>query len=187
MNRVAIILHGPTCVGKSSVAKSLSELISGSAFINLDDGWNDTECRGGTSGSSRYADLNGRPEEVLIIELALGEPQDLTPGATRQASLWVDILRNDGRIVFAFLLWAQWKDAISRMEQRAKKCDPREKLFWLAWWTASYAWYEHGYELTTFPAVDGLVEERIVTTDQAVDQVAKMIIKKVGIELKGGD
>ncbi len=174
--RKAIILHGPPCVGKSTIAGLLQSRIHGSGFVNLDSYWGPTEQRG-RGGLCRYADLQGHQARVLIIELGLGEPENMTPGATRQANEWVQILRNDGRKVFPFLLWMNWEDATKRMLDRASR--EQSPLYKFSWETASYAWYEHKHNLTTFPSIPDFEEERIITTDRTPDEISIEIMQKV--------
>jgi len=69
---------------------------------------------------TRYSDLRGRQSDILIIELACGEPPDLsTNGATRGAQEWAAILRGEGRKIYAFLLQcSDNQDAEKRIKAR---------------------------------------------------------------------
>jgi hypothetical protein len=177
----AIILHGPPCVGKSTIAKRLLNLIP-SSLVSLDDGWQEGGARV-LGGHGRYADLKEHPAKVLIIEIALGEPLDMSPGATRQANEWVGLLRADGRRVFPFLLWMDWEDANARMLER-QRLEPAN-IFRFGWWTATYAWYEHRHYLTTFPPIPDFAEERIMMANRTPDQVAIQIMQRVQIAGQG--
>jgi hypothetical protein len=93
--------------------------------IHLDDGWG-PQGRS-TAGGEGYSDLKNRVEDIVVLELAYGEPgvcQDgsfnhsARPGATRNPTEWVDILEADGRQVISILLSDNWSQVEERLKSR---------------------------------------------------------------------
>jgi hypothetical protein len=124
----------------------------------------------------RYADLLLAPEPVLVMELAWGEPPDLTfPGATTGAQEWVNVLRRTAREIFAFLLRAQWEDLVQRLVGRHGH--PLYAFNQIG--RASF--YEHRHSLFTYPEIAGFTETEIMTTGQTEQQVAEDIMRRAGL------
>jgi hypothetical protein len=110
-HRVAIVLRGPPCGGKTTVLRFLRARLPTSASVSLDDGWSKGERR---FGADRYGDLRAKGDP-LLVELGFGEPEGLSfPGATRNPREWVDILMAEGRAVFLFLL----KPPLAELDRR---------------------------------------------------------------------
>lgn len=183
--RVAIILHGPPCTGKTAIAEELQRRVP-ARLISLDDGWLRGEFRH-SGGERRYADVAGAPEPVLIIEVGCGEPPDLSFfGATRGAAEWVGVLRAAGREVFPFLLTADQATALARVERRlverirSGSVLPDNKLF-LTWqFLGLHFLYEHRDARATFPDIPDFAERGLVTSDRTASGVADEILSAVG-------
>ena len=121
--KIAIVLRGAPCCGKSSVSNSLQEYfgLPLNSHVVLDHFWGRGEKR--FAGHYRYWDLRDQPD-VLLIELGYGEPDDPTFfGATRNPREWVSLLEADGRRVFFFLLEIDKAECIRRETVR-KKLNP---------------------------------------------------------------
>lgn len=166
--RVAIILHGPPCTGKTTIAAELRRLFH-AGFISLDNGWAPGEFRH-RGGPSRYADLAQAPEPVLVVEIGCGEPFDLSfPGATRGASEWVNVLRTSAREIWPFLLTATWKDVLQRLDERHGG-DPR-KLFFFWQFTGLNVLYQLRHPTATFPEIPDFQEHEITTSGRTLREV----------------
>jgi hypothetical protein len=114
---VAIVLRGPTGVGKSTIRRALTAQINRSvAEVSLDRGWAGGEAR--FVGPHRYEDLRV-DAAVLLIELALGEPAGFPfPGATLNPRGWLEVLEQCGREIFLFLVWAERTVTLKRTTER---------------------------------------------------------------------
>ena len=112
--KIAIVLRGPPCGGKTSVACEVArQLASPVTFISLDDGWSHGEQRFKNDG--RYSDL-ASDVQTLIVELGFGEPVgESFAGATRDPNAWLKILRESGRSVFLFLLQPPLEETFRRI------------------------------------------------------------------------
>jgi ATPase family associated with various cellular activities (AAA) len=177
--KVAIVLHGPPGVGKTTIWKAIKARQQSARFLSLDDGWMPGEHRM-LGGPCRYADLRQAQEHVLVVEIGSGELPDLNaPGATRAAGEWIAALRESGRRVAPFLLWSEFGDAVERLMARWR--GHPQKLFLVWQQIGLYSLYEHGHPLGAFPIVSGYQEERIVTTGRSAEDVAEEILRKAGV------
>ena len=131
----AIILRGPPAVGKTGVAEELlkrlqkTNLRTSDDPIVLDHNWQSRY-----AVDHRYDELTAKQEEtVVVVEICCAEPifnignrfwlLDARPGASRNPAEWVGILKEQGRSIFCFLLWASWPTARSRNENRKDKLE----------------------------------------------------------------
>lgn len=181
IQRVAIILHGPPCVGKTEISREIrTRRATGTVLqISLDDGWSPGEFRY-LGGPGRYADLSRAQEPILVVELGCGEPADLTfSGATRGAQEWVSVLQKSGRHLAPFLLWLECSDAVARLKNRWQ--NKPNALFFLGQQIGVYALYAHGDSITTFPVIPGFQEERVLTSGRTIAEVADEIMRKAGL------
>ena len=178
--RVAVVLHGPPTAGKSQVGQEIqgryeSERVE---LISLDAGWAPGERRH-TGGRGRYEDLRNAQAPILILELACGEPTDLSfRGATRGAQEWVSVLQDSGRLVFPFLLWLEWPDAVERVMNRWN--GHPHLLQGVANQLGFYAFYEHLEAIVTFPQIVGFTEERIMTSGRVIPEITDDILRRCG-------
>jgi hypothetical protein len=118
-------------------------------------------------------------EPILIAQLALGEPPDLSfGGATRAAQEWFVALQQSEREVFPFLLSLDWTDAASRIPSRPHA---KNDIFGLLRDFGLYALFEHGHDLAMFPTFAGLNEVKLSTSGRTPDQLADEIMKKAGL------
>lgn len=118
--KIAIVLRGPTGVGKSCVMEVLAGRLNPALTANLDGGWGASERR--CRGLDRYCDLRAGAEiRTIIIELAWGEPTDVAlSGATRNPEEWWNLLEHQGFAVHSFLLMAEKCELKRRVERRAQ-------------------------------------------------------------------
>jgi len=99
---MAVIVRGPTAAGKSTVISAIEAGCAARRLscrrVSLDDGWGAEERRSRPGpASERYRDLS-TDEDVVIVELAWGEPVGGAPGATRAPNEWVDLLRHERQV-----------------------------------------------------------------------------------------
>ena len=172
----AIILRGPPAVGKSTVRDLiLAHVGAAGRYINLDAHWGIGEWRYADS-AFRYADLHLATEPVLVMELAWGEPPDFSfPGATRGANEWVDVLRQAGRQIYAFLLTADWHEIVTRLI--ARHGHPLAAMNQIG--RASF--YEHHHHYFMYPVIAGFTEQTIDTTGRSEQEVADEVRKAAGL------
>src|SRR5262245_55980415 len=173
----AIIFRGPPAVGKSQVIDFLmSQVDQGKAArMNLDEGGGFGEARRlGKGTAASYADLR-TPEELLFVELVWGEPGDGSfLGPTQNSKEWVKILRDDGRLVCSFLVWAAEKEWEQRLLAKNPNASVTENRVY-------YNRFKPGAEASNFPAVSGISEEQIDTTSLTLAQVKALFKTKLGI------
>jgi hypothetical protein len=153
--------------------------------IHLDVGWGPHGRSAG--GSEPYSDLKNRIEDVLILELAYGEPgvcQDgsfdrwARPGATRNPRAWVDVLEAEGRRVISILLSDNWRRVEERLRSRRGE-DPiqQKQLFDL---------YETE-EWRNFSTAARITEESIQVDGMNPIEVASEVLRRLvclGIPLR---
>ena len=94
----------------------------------LDDGWAPGEKR--FSGPTRYGDLSGQPD-VLIIELGYGEPAGETfPGASKNPREWLSRLEEERREVFFFMLHIDRSECLRRVTGRGNMHPAYAAMAW---------------------------------------------------------
>lgn len=184
--RIAIILHGPPAIGKTTIANDLVARL-GAILISLDGGWGEGEVRY-RGGPGRYADLTQAVEPVLVVELGCGEPADLSfPGASRGASEWITVLRNTGRELFPFLLTADPSEVPARLEHRLdewirlRRMPANNKFSMLCNFLGVHFLYANRHPLVTFPDVDGFYEQALSTTGRNAGAVVDEIISTANL------
>ena len=176
MGRLAIVLRGPAAVGKTTVGwVLLSKLGHTKGTIHLDKEWGPGERRS-RAGSERYADLENGEENILLLELAYGEPNLFGPngsvnlgtslGATRNAREWVDILKRQGREVISFVIWDTWERVQERLRSRGEEPAISRALYDL---------YQR-QEWIEFHTNAGIREVRIDARDKSPIEVASDIL-----------
>ncbi len=173
--KIAIVLHGPPCSGKTQTANELVRRLTParSRFVSLDVGWAPGHPRY-NPGSLRYADLVAASEPVLVIEIGCGEPSDLRfPGATQGAAEWIELLRRSNRRILAFQLRMNWDDARARLWERYRDSPIALFEFWQH--VGLYALFDHGDPTTAFPASAGLPEESLNSSEQTTTEMADYI------------
>ncbi len=179
--KIAIVLHGPPCSGKTTVKDAISVALGDTTvgFVSLDRYWvpTDSKYRG---GPYNYRDLRSADEQVLVIELAEGEPLGYqSPGATRAARAWVDILKATNRQISAYRLWVRERDFEVRLRNR-----PGENSISMELKRRLYKDYLDGALTTRFdPDIVELEEKNIDTSTSPFDspeKVAKWILGDCG-------
>jgi hypothetical protein len=148
--RVAILLRGPQCTGKTATAQIL---LAGKKPISLDD---------------RNYDQLRASDEVLVIELGFGESDGMPPGPTREPAQWQRILANEKRELYAFFLTADR----SVREERAKK--ERYRNVSVATLDFSDAVHRRP-EVVSFAETAGITEVTIDTNCKSESEVAETI------------
>ena len=180
-DKVAVLLHGPPCAGKTQVKLAISALAEPGVVrhLSLDEGWGVGQQRH-SGGSQRYSDIVSTTESVLVIELGCGEPADLSfDGATRAAAEWVGILRKCGRTLHSFLLVVNPDDVLERLRKRYA-ADP-DALFCIWQDFGLYGLYQQGDPIATFPPSTDILEQKISTSGRSINDVALEIMGKAGI------
>jgi len=174
---VAIVLHGPPAVGKTTIGEEIVRRFPGNAkLISLDAGWGCGDARH-SGGSRRYADLALATDKILVIELGCGEPADMaSQGATQAAAEWIQTLRGANRTIRAFLLWIEWPEARARLAARYYGHEHALFLFWHH--IGLYALYEHADPLATFPEIAGFSEQRLNVTSQQTPVIVTDILQR---------
>ena len=173
--KIAIVLHGPPCSGKTQTANELVRrlTLARSRFVTLDAGWMPGYSRY-NPGPQPYADLAAASDEVLVIEIGCGEPCDLRfPGATQGAAEWIEVLRRSNRRILAFELRMDWDDARARLWERYRGSPTALFEFWQH--VGLYALFVHGDPTATFPASVGLSEESLNSSKQTIAEMADYI------------
>lgn len=177
--KVAIVLHGPPCSGKTETAKELVRRFTPerSRFVSLDVGWMLGDSRY-NPGPQRYADLATASERALVIEIGCGEPPDLRlPGATQGAAEWIEVLRRSNRRILAFALQMDWDDARARLWDRYRGRPAALFEFWQH--IGLYSLFVHGDPIATFPPSVGLSEEPLNSSKQTISEMADYIQMRV--------
>jgi hypothetical protein len=167
----AIILRGPSAIGKSSVTELLfAKLPCGQARrVDLDQGWGEAENKRYPAGEGRYSDLN-TPEDFLIIELCAGEPGGSMKGATTNPREWVEVLEKEGRLIHAFLLYVDKETWKKRLLKKVPAGDPGAEAY--------YDLFDLD-DWKNFHAVAGVTEERIDTGTIDEKEVANRVWERV--------
>ena len=119
--KLAIILRGPPATGKSTVAEAICASARTCGYsakvVNLDQGWLAHERPSRHGGPARYPELVSCSEDLLVVELAQGEPSLLGvagEGATHNPLEWLSLIMPEWQ-VFSFLLWADWDQLSARL------------------------------------------------------------------------
>jgi hypothetical protein len=153
--RIAILLHGPSCVGKTSVGRLL---LNNNEPIEL--------------GPGPYDYLRSS-ENVIVLHLGCGEDYPLRAdshlGPTRNPEPWQQVIEEENRALFAFLLTADWP----AIEARALAESSRGVTLGSA--CLSYQLYRNRHEVVTLPATAGILEDEIDTTHMNHNDVASVI------------
>jgi hypothetical protein len=130
----AIILRGPTAVGKSTVIEVLEAVcIARGALcqkVSLDKDWGPGESRTiAATPELRYPEFVRPTADLLLVELALGEPSFGTgaPGATRKASEWVNLLKATSRKLYLIRLSVSDAEMRSRLQKRENRVPTTEE------------------------------------------------------------
>lgn len=156
--RVAILLHGSQCTGKTITAR----LLWGRDPISLDDG--------------KYEQLR-IADDILVAELGCGEriPYDpqAPPGPTRNPSAWRRVLAEENRELFVFRFRADLNVILERARLETER-GVTEKTA-----TSSHQAYESNHILVTFPADAGIEEFLMDTTNLTNAKVVEQIRQEV--------
>jgi tRNA uridine 5-carbamoylmethylation protein Kti12 len=85
IGKLLIILRGPPGTGKTTVADEICRIVTAAgrsaAHVNLDNAWCAHERPAKKSSQERYPELVSRMEDVLVVEVAQGQPSLLeVPG-----------------------------------------------------------------------------------------------------------
>lgn len=177
-NPLAVVLRGPTGVGKTEVARRILHFTGSrmDGLIILDDGWARGERRY-RGGQARYEDLRGLSDRVVVLELGWGEPIDGSfLGATRNPSEWAEVLRSEGRELRLFRLTARPKDIVARAEGRFAKSGAGMRAQDAKHWIRMYNRHPDVFGL---PERLGIAEVFVDTTALMPDQVAEVILAKL--------
>jgi hypothetical protein len=154
--RIAILLRGPQCTGKTEVGKLL---LAGKKPISLDDG--------------KYEQLRVS-EDVLVIELGYGETPGDPPGPTRDPAKWQRVLAEEKRTLYAFFFTADR----SVREERAGGAGRNVSLDTLNRSDQIHSWPE----VVQFAERAGIFEHKIDTSLKSPSHVAdeiRGIVKRV--------
>jgi hypothetical protein len=158
--RIAILLRGPQCVGKTTTGRLL---FGGEDPVSLDNG-------------PPFAGLRSG-ETVLVLELGRGEDYPIRPnsrpGRTRNPGEWLTVLAEEKRPLWAFFLTADWPAVEVRARSEGGRRVTRESA------RLSYDLHESHEEGTTLPATAGIRERTIDTTRMTADEVAAEILRAV--------
>jgi hypothetical protein len=173
-SRAALILRGPPCGGKTTIATRIRQRLPSSHFVSLDDGWGTDEIR--FRGADAYADLDSGAD-VLLVELGFGEPLgEAFLGATRDPMKWLNVLADSGRSIHLFLLKPPL-DELRRRIARDRDSSMQQYFF------AAALRYERGgicaAELFADRLTAGYRETLIDTSAEPVSAVADRVIAAV--------
>lgn len=180
--KVAIVLHGPPAIGKSTVWGILNSQYQAKR-ISLDDGWMPNEFRF-RGGPGRYADLANEASQLLVIELGIGEPYGRSfDGATKGAHEWVQVLKNASREIFAFRLSASPEHAIRRVTERAERRSNgnTSKHSMISDWQHTHDLYARRSPVVTFPPIEGFQETVLDTSERSPEEVCAEIAQTVNL------
>lgn len=170
----AIVLRGPTGVGKSAVAHELLQRLDlpPRNVVVLDHGWGRGESRW-SGGPDRYADLRVDNRRLLILELAYGDPIPPDPnrgGATSHPHEWISLLQEQNRSVHVYLLWALWEHIEQRVVRRGRP-SLEDARFW-------YEAYQRP-PLSNFSMRAGINQDLLETTGRTPEAVAAVILESL--------
>ena len=177
----AFVLRGPAGVGKSTVRRKIKALWEeqGKSCVDLelDHGWGAGEMRlEGRTSEQRYADLVARAADLLIVELAYGEPRgDLGPagGASDDPRAWAEILRAERDVTYVRLT-APW----AVVEQRLRE-DPNRRGHDMDHYRRHHALIEGG--CWGFVEKSGLTEILIDTAQLSGKQVIDAVLQHLPV------
>ena len=170
--RKCVLLHGPRGVGKTRVGDVLLGRIgrdASRAILDLPSG----EVR----SAGCYPELEGRRERMLLIELESGEPcppNSAKRQPTRNPAEWLQVIREQGRQFSAFLLWAEWCVVAERLRPRGPAAVEEGRVW--------HKRFEKRREEVCFPGSAAICEERIDTTGLGPEEVADLILGRIGEE-----
>jgi hypothetical protein len=148
-DRIAILLRGPQCTGKTSAAQ---ELLGGQKPIDLD-----------TAANTAYRDLQCT-QDVLVLELGAAEEP------TRNPRAWQTVLEKEGLSLFAFYTIAERliREARARTPESIKRGVNMDSL------NASDEIHREPY-MIAFAQVAGISETQVDTSHKTQNEVAHEI------------
>lgn len=174
---VAVVLRGPPCGGKTSIAEMvLNRFRDDASLAILDRFWWTGEKR--YLGHCRYWDLVDE-RRLLIVELGYGEPRgNVFLGATRNPKEWLTILEAAGRKVLFFQLWAPWEEVRARLIKRGSR-DPDASR-------PDHARYDDGQVCSTASFMarigGGYTEKRIDTKETSLNATFERVVAELHLE-----
>jgi len=181
--KLAIILRGPPATGKSTIAEAICASASTSGrsakMVNLDHGWSANERPAQNGGPARYPELVSCEEDVLVIELAQGEPCLIGvpgEGATLNPSEWLNLIK-PGRAVFSFLLWADWDHLAAWLRKRGATD--------LGFFEKCYRLHQDDALFRDFAVRGGILEQRISVPDKTPTEICELILSTCSTRIPG--
>lgn len=191
----AVIIRGPMGSGKTRTGRELLRLLGtpGDPLL-LDRGWSPDDppsISRWEPGPSRYHDLSSFPGEVLVAELAWGDPLgDPRPGATSAPEEWANVLRAAGRTIHLFRLRPEREVGAQRAGEREESYHQQRGIVDAAELARLRAGAEHQsrtmwdmYEqwarFRDLPEKAGLEETTLETTLRSAEEVAREILSRI--------